>query len=62
MKKVWYESKLVWLGIIQTLIGMLAVLAEFLRAGDYSPVAVAILLSGVLTVILRVWFTDSAIG
>lgn len=61
MKK-WYESKLVWLGVIQSLIGMLAVLGEYLSKGDFSPVAVVTLVSGFLTVILRVWFTNTVIG
>ncbi len=60
--KRWYESKIVWVSIIQTAIGILALLAEYLRAGDYSPVALTLLVSGVLTCILRIWFTDMAIG
>lgn len=62
MVKAWYSSKMVWLGVVQFLIGALGLLAEFLRAGDYSPFAVTMLLSGILVVVMRVWFTDSAIG
>lgn len=61
MAKVWYLSKLTWLGIVQFLIGSLGLIAEFLNKGDFSPASVTILLSGVLTIVLRVWFTDSAI-
>lgn len=60
MKK-WYQSKFVWLGIVQTLIGALGVLAEFLQKSDFSPFAVTILFSGILTVIVRVWFTQTQI-
>lgn len=62
MSKPWYRSKLVWLGVIQTLIGCLALLADFLGAGSYTPQAVTILVMGALTVALRVWFTDTAIA
>lgn len=59
--KSWYLSKIVWLGIIQTLIGGLGVLGEFLQKGDYSPFALTILATGILTVVLRVWFTTESI-
>lgn len=61
MEKKFYLSKMVWLGIIQTLIGSLGLIAEFLQKGEFSPASTVILFSGVLTVVLRVWFTDSAI-
>ncbi len=60
--KAWYASKMTWLGIVQFLIGSLGLLAEFLNKGDFSPAAVVILLSGILTFVLRVWFTDTAIS
>lgn len=59
--KVWYQSKLVWLGVIQTLIGGLGVLGEFLQKADYSPFAMTAVATGILTVVLRVWFTNSVI-
>lgn len=62
ISKVWYESKTVWLGIVQFLIGAFGLLAEFLNKGDFSPASVVVLLSGVLVVVLRVWFTDTAIS
>lgn len=60
--KAWYESKLVWLGALQFLIGALGLLAEFLQKGDYSPFAVTMLVTGVLTVVMRVWFTNTEIS
>lgn len=60
--KSWYESKLVWLGVIQTLLGSLGVLYEFLERGDFSPAAVVLSVSGILTVIMRVWFTSTVIS
>lgn len=53
--KRWYQSKLVWLGIIQLLLGIVEVMTK-------SPVFTArsvsflLLIAGVLTVILR-WLT-----
>ena len=60
--KAWYESKLTWLGIITTLVGALQLVAEFLKGGAFSPDAVVLLVVGILGVILRVWFTDTAIA
>lgn len=61
--KKFYESKLFWLGIVQTLLGALAVISEFLQSGKpFDPLAVVLIVSGVLTVILRVWFTDTPIA
>lgn len=59
--KYWWESKLVWLGILETIIGVATFLADWLRESDYSPASVALLVAGIATVILRVWFTDRAI-
>lgn len=59
--KSWYQSKLVWLGVIQTLIGSLGLVATYLADGVYTPEKFVLLASGILTVILRVWFTDSPV-
>jgi hypothetical protein len=59
--KTWYQSKLVWLGVIQFLIGCLGLVGEFLNKGDSSPFAVTVLLTGVLTIVMRIWFTDTSI-
>lgn len=61
-QKPWYESKLVWLGIVQTLIGVATLLSDWLGAGDYSPASITNLVAGILTVVLRVWFTDTVIA
>lgn len=62
MKK-WYESKLVWLGVLQTVIGVADVLRGLLERGELSgPTGVLLAVSGVATVIIRVWFTDAAIA
>jgi len=56
--KKWYESKLVWLGVLQTLIGILGLVADFLDVGNFTAAGIVVLFSGVLTIVLRVWFTD----
>lgn len=59
--KKWYESKLVWVGIISTLIAILTLLGEFLQNGNFEPVAITTFTSGILVIILRIWFTNTQI-
>lgn len=59
--KAWYQSKIVWLSIIQFLIAFLGLLGEFLQKADYSPIAITMLFSAVLMVVMRIWFTDTTI-
>ena len=61
MKK-WYQSKIVWLGIIQTLIGALGLVSDLLGKGTISSQDITLLSIGILNVILRVWFTTEPIG
>jgi hypothetical protein len=64
--KKWYESKLVWLGIITTVLGCLPLIGVYVQA--IAPEVALIvdatiaLIAGILTVILRVWFTDTSIS
>ena len=60
--KKWYESKLVILNVIQTLIGALTLAAEYMKAGDLSPAGMTMLVVGILGVILRVWYTNTSIS
>jgi len=60
MKK-WYQSKTVWLGIITTLIGALGLVSDFLGKPTSSPQDITLLLSGILGVVLRVWFTSQPV-
>jgi len=57
--KPFYFSKTVWLNIILTLIGALALATDTIPT-EYKPWA--ILAGGVLNVVLRVWFTDSPVA
>jgi hypothetical protein len=61
MTKAWYQSKTIWAGIIEVVIGVLGLLATFLAAGQFTAPAVTILIAGVLTIVLRK-LTDTAIA
>jgi len=56
--KMWYQSKLVWLGVIITLQGFVPVAVDLVNKASVSVADVMIAFSGLLAVILRVWFTD----
>jgi hypothetical protein len=58
MEKPWYLSKIVWLGVIVTLQGIVPLVVELLNKSAVSPADIALAFSGVLVVIVRVWFTD----
>jgi drug/metabolite transporter (DMT)-like permease len=61
MKK-FYLSKLVWLGIIQTIIGILTLVLEYMKTGQpWNPPGILFLVIGVLTIVLRIWFTETPI-
>lgn len=54
-----YFSKTVWLNVITTVIGALA-LAQDVIPSEYKTYV--ILAVGILNVVLRVWFTDAPIA
>ena len=58
----WYQSKIVWLNVVLTLIGAGSLVADAL-AKDANMTAPGIIMVGVgvLGVILRIWFTDTVI-
>ncbi len=57
----WYQSKLVWLGVIITFQGAVPVIVELLNKQVVSPADILVALSGIGTVILRVWFSTARI-
>ena len=59
--KVWYKSKLVWLGVLITFQGMIPIATELVNKQVISPADVLVALSGVATVIIRIWFTDTTL-
>ena len=59
--KAWYQSKTIWVGVLEILIGVLGLVATFVGKGVYTPEAVVFLVVGVLTIVLR-RLTETAIG
>ena len=63
-KKFW-ESKIFWIGAIVTLLGIIPLVNQFLGVVAPETIVVAdatgVLIAGVATVIMRIWFTDQPI-
>lgn len=59
--KAWYDSKIVWVGVITTLLGVLGLFQEWYAKGDFSVPGIIGFVIGVLLIVLRVWFTDTPI-
>lgn len=59
--KVFFKSKIFWVAVIQTLISVTTIIAEFADKADISALAIGGLVTGILTIILRLWFTNSEI-
>jgi len=60
MKKVWF-SKIVLVGVLQFVYGAVMLVAEFLEAASFNPVAIASLVCGLLLIVFRIWFSDSSL-
>lgn len=60
--KPFYLSKLVWLGLIQTVIGILTLVMDYMKTGQpWDAPGIILIVIGILTIILRVWFTETPI-
>jgi hypothetical protein len=55
--KEWYQSKIVWLNILTTIVLM----AEFVGQVQPELLSATITISGLLNIVLRVWFTNTEI-
>ena len=51
--KPWYQSKTIWVGIIQVLCAIGLLVADFLQVGDFTAPAFVLLAVGILTIVLR---------
>jgi len=60
--KPWYMSKLVWLNAFLFLSGLFDVLAKFFDNGDFSEVGFMLLAGSIVGIVLRIWFTDTAVN
>jgi len=59
--KPWYQSKVFWLGVITTLLGVIPIVTELASQTSVNPAALGTALTGILVVIVRVWFTDAPV-
>lgn len=63
--KKWYQSKLVWLGVLTTLLGIFPLVNVYIHAvapgAELVVEATGAFLAGIITVVLRIWFTDTGI-
>ena len=51
--KNWFESRTLWIGVAEVLIGCGGLLATFLEAGDYTAPAIVLLVVGFMKIGLR---------
>jgi len=62
MSKNWWESKIVILNALMTVIGGLTLVADTLTNTPQLTIpGVLMLVAGIGNVIIRIWFTDSSI-
>lgn len=58
-EKAWYTSKLFWLGVLTTVLGVVPIVTELASQTSVTPAAVGTAVTGVVMVIVRIWFTDA---
>ena len=58
--KFWYQSRTIWIGILEFAIGAGLLLADFMAVGDFTVPAIILLVVGVLKVAMRL-LTDTEI-
>ena len=51
--KDWWKSKTLWVGVLQILCSIGLNVADFLEAGNFTGPAIALFVTGVLTIVLR---------
>lgn len=59
--KHWWQSALVWLGVIVTAQGLIPIIVDFLNKGTFQATDILLLISGSLVVIRRIWFTNTVL-
>jgi hypothetical protein len=63
--KIWYTSKIFWASIITFLLGAVPIVGTFLRLILPNAAViidgVAVMVTGLLILAWRIWFTDSAL-
>ena len=59
--KPFYTSKIFWMGILETIIGVAEIVRVAVDAGDWSVIGIIALVTGVATLISRIWFTNTTL-
>lgn len=63
-KKFW-KSKLFWVGLFTTFLGIIPLFNQFVQVVAPDKIvlvdAIGVLVAGIITIVLRIWFTDQPI-
>lgn len=59
--KAWYQSKVFWLGVVTTLLGIIPIVTELASQMTVTPAAIGTAATGILIVIMRIWFTSEPV-
>jgi len=63
--KIWSKSKIVWAGVLITFLGIIPLIATFVKVIEPQWAIIInsalVMVIGILTVVFRIWFTDSII-
>jgi len=59
--KKWYTSKTVWVNALVIIGALVSVIQEWLVAGDFSPIGMTFLATGIINLALR-FVTSESIG
>lgn len=59
--KQWYSSKTFWLGVLLTVLGVATYFADPTHTPTLTLASISEAVGGIGTIVLRVWFTNSAI-
>lgn len=60
--KPWWTAKSLWLGVILTVIGVTTYFGDPLHTPTMTLASISEAVGGVAAIVLRVWFTSSAIA
>jgi len=55
MKKPWYQSRTIWIGILTTLAGIIPLVVDLVNTETIDAGALAVIALGIIQVVRRVW-------
>ncbi len=59
--KKWYQSKLLWLGLLLTVAGAVPLVVALLQKG-FNAESFVTFIGGLAVTIIRIWFTDTKLS